>query len=439
MITALSYLTDAMPLLSDPARVLRFARASSVETLQQLPRLLTRVLTSMSPVRVVLALVLASACVTHAAPLTRVGDPIAIERAASVSFSPDAPAARANSVAYIAGGNALRALTLDATPRLVTLADVSDVGPCERVFAYESSRKDLDSKARTRLGVTCTATNSFLIYAVDASGKSAKRIQEMKNVDRIANPRDVVVLNDTLAFIASGTHARVVAARLDPSEREAPSLVASTFQLSGVDALRLGSTSRQTIRVMSGATRRVTTLRYTPAGTLQLVGSVKDSRLDGASGVCAGNGDGNYTFVVSPVNGGTFAVFNSSKFGAPEFLSGIHANAGFDDGFDESPSNAADLQGAHHVSVRGNDAYVASKSLGAIVIVDVTDPSKPVVRDKLQSPELAGVDHVFASPDGAFVVALVNATSDGPSSLVVASADDAIISQIPKRRRSQRR
>ena len=389
----------------------------------------------MSPVRVVLAIVLASACATHAAPLTLVGDPMAIERASSASFSPDAPAARANSVAYVAGGNALRALTLGATPRLVTLADVSDVGPCESVFAYESSRKDVDANARTRLGVACAGTNSFLIYAVDASGKSAKRTHEMKNVDRIADPRDVVVVNDTLAFIASGTHARVVVARLDPSEREAPTLVASTFQLSGVDALELGPASRQTIRAMSGQTRRVTTLRYTPAGTLQLVGSVKDSRLDRASGACVGNGDRTYTFVVSPVHGGTFAVFNSSNFGAPEFLSGIHANSGFDDGFDEAPSTAADLQGAHDVSVRGSDAYVAAKSLGAIVIVDVTDPSKPAVRDKLQSPELAGVDRVFASPDGAFVIALVNATSDGPSSLVVASANDAIISQIPTRRR----
>ena len=41
---------------------------------------------------------------------------------------------------------------------------------------------------------------------------------------------------------------------------------------------------------MSGVTRRVTTLKYTPAGTMQLVGSVKDSRLESASGACVGVG-----------------------------------------------------------------------------------------------------------------------------------------------------
>lgn len=390
----------------------------------------------MSACALVLTIALSVIVRASAAPLTAIGEGMRAPGARRVAFSNGAPAARASSLAYVASGDVLRSIALGAAPELNTIANVSDVGPCESVFAYESGKRGLGDDARTRLAVTCARANAFLIYAVRADGKSAERLFALTGVNRIARPRDVVVVNDTLAFVASGTHARVVALKLDPSEKAEPSLLASTFQLSGADALELGPSSRQTIRVLSGGVRRVTTLKYTPAGTLQLVGSVKDSRLQGTSGSCVGVGSSErtFTYIVSPVYGGTFAIFNSTQYGAPEYLSGIHAD-GKNLGFAESPGIYEELRDAKDVSVHENDAYISAKSIGAILVVDITNPSEPVMREKLQSASLVGVDRIVVSPNGAFVVAVVNATSDDGASVVIATSDDAVIDKIPKRRK----
>ena len=177
-------------------------------------------------------------------------------------------------------------------------------------------------------------------------------------------------------------------------------------------------------------------MKYPPAGTLQLVGSVKDSRLQGTSGSCVGVGSSErtFTYIVSPVYGGTFAIFNSTQYGAPEYLSGINAD-GKNLGFAESPGIYEELRDAKDVSVHENDAYISAKSIGAILVVDITNPSEPVMREKLQSASLVGVDRIVVSPNGAFVVAVVNATSDDGASVVIATSDDAVIDKIPKRRK----
>ena len=194
----------------------------------------------MSACALVLTIALSVIVRASAAPLTAIGEGMRAPGARRVAFSNGAPAARASSLAYVASGDVLRSIALGAAPELNTIADVSDVGPCESVFAYESGKRWLGDDARTRLAVTCARANAFLIYAVRADGKSAERLFALTGVNRIARPRDVVVVNDTLAFVASGTHARVVALKLDPSEQAEPSLLASTFQLSGADALELG-------------------------------------------------------------------------------------------------------------------------------------------------------------------------------------------------------
>ena len=172
-------------------------------------------------------------------------------------------------------------------------------------------------------------------------------------------------------------------------------------------------------------------MKYTPAGSMQLVGSVKDSRLESASGTCVGVGESDrwYTFVVSPdVHEGAFSILNSSAFGAPEYLTAMYAGGYDSEDFDWTPMAHADLKGARDVSVRGPNAYIAAKGIGALVVVDITDYHRPVVREKLQSIDLVGVDAVAASPDGVFVVVATNATDPAsPSSIVITSADDAII------------
>lgn len=371
------------------------------------------------------------ASVSTAANLTAIGPPFADADVSTIEFLHSASAARASATAYAVGAREITAVALSATPSKVTLADISDVGPCEGLFVYESARDGLAAKARVRLGVTCAKTNSFLIYAVSADGKSAKRVHAMIGVNKIAEPRDLVVVNDTLAFIASGFHATVVAARLDPTEKEPPAFVASAYQLSGIDKIQLGPASRQTIRAVSSRTRRVTTLKYTAAGSMQLVGSVKDSRLESASGTCVGVGDSDrwYTFVVSPeVHEGAFSIFNSSTFGAPEYLTAMYAGGYDSEDFDWTPMAHADIKGARDVSVRGPNAYIAAKTIGALVVVDITDYHRPVVREKLQSIDLVGVDAVAASPDGVFVVVATNVTDpNSSSSIVVTSADDTIV------------
>jgi hypothetical protein len=371
------------------------------------------------------------ASVSTAADLTAIGPPFVDADVSTIEFLHSSSAARASATAYAVGAREITAVALSGTPSKVTLADISDVGPCEGLFAYESARDGLAAKARVRLGVTCAKTNSFLIYAVSADGKSANRVHAMVGVSKIAEPRDLVVVNDTLAFIASGFHATVVAARLDPKEKEPPVFVASAYQLSGIDKIQLGPASRQTIRAVSSRTRRVTTLKYTPAGSMQLVGSVKDSRLESASGTCVGVGESDrwYTFVVSPdVHEGAFSILNSSAFGAPEYLTAMYAGGYDSEDFDWTPMAHADLKGARDVSVRGPNAYIAAKGIGALVVVDITDYHRPVVREKLQSIDLVGVDAVAASPDGVFVVVATNATDPAsPSSIVITSADDAIV------------
>ena len=398
--------------------------------------------------RVARGVVIASLCaVARAANLTQIASPFADVDARTVEFI--TPAAHASSapsalstIAYVLGARTISALTLTTSPvTLTTIATLDeDATPCEGLFAYESARDGVAAGNRARLAVTCAGTNSLLIYGVDGDGTratKARQIHAVKNATRIAEPTDVVVVNGTLAFVASRAHARVVFVKLDPNENDAPTITGSTYQLSGIDKIQLGPYDRQTLRTMSGMTRRVTTLKYTSAGTMQLVGSVKDSRLESASGACVGMGGGEraYTYVVTPtLNGGTFSIFNSSTYGAPEYLNGVHAGRLApnepSDGFELAPAANRDLSGARDVSVHGTTAYVAAKSIGAIVVVDITDPNVPVVLEKARSSALAGVDRVVASPDGVFVVAAVNATDDGANAtIVIASKDDTAIAK----------
>jgi hypothetical protein len=398
--------------------------------------------------RVARGVVIASLCaVARAANLTQIASPFADVDARTVEFI--TPAAHASSapsalstIAYVLGARTISALTLTTSPvTLTTIATLDeDATPCEGLFAYESARDGVAAGNRARLAVTCAGTNSLLIYGVDGDGTratKARQIHAVKNATRIAEPTDVVVVNGTLAFVASRAHARVVFVKLDPNENDAPTITGSTYQLSGIDKIQLGPYDRQTLRTMSGMTRRVTTLKYTSAGTMQLVGSVKDSRLESASGACVGVGGGEraYTYVVTPtLNGGTFSIFNSSTYGAPEYLNGVHAGRLApnepSDGFELAPAANRDLSGARDVSVHGTTAYVAAKSIGAIVVVDITDPNVPVVLEKARSSALAGVDRVVASPDGVFVVAAVNATDDGANAtIVIASKDDTAIAE----------
>jgi hypothetical protein len=411
-----------------------FKRARIIFTTEPATRTTMRVGSIANAARV-LAVVLLLPAVTIAAPLTAIGAPLTPVDALTVEFT---SAARASSfsTAYAVGATDVTAISVSSSPKSAVLASVADVGPCEGLFVFESRRTSLPrGVSRTRLAVTCAETSSFLVYAVDADGSGAKRIVEIKNEARIGNPRDLVVVNDTLAFIASAAHSRVVAVRLDPNEQDQP-VIGESFKLSGVDTLTLGPLERETLRVMSGAARRVTTLKYTPAGTLQLVGSTKDSRLESASGTCVGVGDGSdrlYTYVASPkILGGTLSILNSSEFGAPQYLVGVHAGGApnADSESEWSPVAHVNLKGATDVSVHGDRAYVAASTLGAIALVDLSDPSRPTVTDTLRSPALAGVNKVSASPDGKFLVSLVNGTS-----AVIASADDAVVAAASKRRR----
>lgn len=253
-----------------------FKRARIIFTTEPATRTAMRVGSIANAARV-LAVVLLLPAVTMAAPLTAIGAPLTPVDALTVEFT---SAARASSfsTAYAVGATDVTAISVSSSPKSAVLASIADVGPCEGLFVFESRRTSLPrGVSRTRLAVTCAETSSFLVYAVDADGSGAKRIVEIKNEARIGNPRDLVVVNDTLAFIASAEHSRVVAVRLDPNEEDPP-VIGESFKLSGVDTLTLGPLERETLRVMSGAARRVTTLKYTPAGTLQLVGSTKDRK-----------------------------------------------------------------------------------------------------------------------------------------------------------------
>ena len=370
-----------------------------------------------------------------AAPLTQIGPALAVDARAIAYHDGD--------VAYVLGANTLSAITLRGTPSVTTLDDLSDIGPCDALSLYIANSTSVWSSA-TRLAIVCGDSNTFATYGVEPT--SAKRLFTLQNDKRIAGARSVVVMDPSLAFVTAEVHERVVAVSLDWHEKRAPE-ARGNYQLSSVREITKGVVDRRTIRVTSGTSRRVTTLKYSEAGTLQLVGSVKDSRLDGAVGSCVGVDDGKsraYTYVVSSqMEGGTLAILNSTEFGAPEFIVGMHAGGDRDEQLDWSPHAHEDLRGAADVSVFGDDAYIAASDVGAIVVVDVRDIQRPVVKEKLASEALLGVNRVEASPDGKFILAVVpreaNADAKGDASgvdsVIVASTDDDVIAAASKGRR----
>jgi hypothetical protein len=370
-----------------------------------------------------------------AAPLTQIGPALAVDARAFAYDGGD--------VAYVLGANTLSAITLRGTPSVTPLDDLSDIGPCDALSLYKANTTSVWSSA-TRLAIVCAGSNTFATYGVEPT--RAKRLFTLANEKRIAGVRSVVVVDRSLAFVAAEVHSRVVAVSLDVHEKRAPE-ARGNYQLSSVREVTKGVVDRQTIRVTSGTSRRVTTLKYSEAGTLQLVGSVKDSRLDGAVGSCVGVDDGKsrtYTYVVSSqMKGGTLSILDSSEFGAPLFIVGMHAGGDREDWLDWSPHAHEDLRGASDVSVFGDDAYIAASDAGAIVVVDVRNVERPVVKDKLASDALSGVNRIEASPDGKFILAVVprganadpaNADS-GVDTVIVASTDDDVIAAAPSGRR----
>jgi len=383
---------------------------------------------------VVIASALACALATcHAAPLTQVGSALDVDARAIAYDGSD--------VAYVLGANTLSAVDLRGSRTVKTLDDLSDIGPCD-AFSFYTANTSAWSSAK-RLAVVCSGSNAFATYGVEPT--RAKRLFLLKNEKRIGGASSVVVVDRSLAFVAATAHARIVAVSLDAHEKRAPE-ARGNYQLSDVREVTKGVVDRQTIRVTSGTSRRVTTLKYSEAGTLQLVGSVKDSRLDGAVGSCVGVDGGTdraRTYVVSPgMKNGTLSILDSSIYGAPQFIVGMHAGGELEEWKDWSPNAHADLRGASDVSVFGNDAYIAARDVGAIVIIDVSDVSRPVVKGKLASPALMGVSRVEASPDGKFILAVVPRSSAAAAvdlsavdSIIIASTDDDIVSGAPKIRR----
>ena len=128
--------------------------------------------------------------------------------------------------------------------------------------------------------------------------------------------------------------------------------------------------------------------------TPTIVGSVKDdSNMASPNGVAV---SGNYVFVVSETaNPGKIAVIDVSAPSAPRLV---------------ATYSHADLYGAEGVFVSGNYLYVAARSISKLAVVDISNPTSPVLSG---SVAISGAAQVTVSGNYAYV------TNTGNNQLVI--------------------
>jgi hypothetical protein len=197
--------------------------------------------------------------------------------------------------------------------------------------------------------------------------------------------------------------------------------VVSTLRLSGVDALDWPEAGL--VRVVSGASRRLTTLSVTPRGGMAKHGSVKDVRL-GAGGasrarICTTPADADFSVVLSDVSGTTLALVNVTDRGVPAVVQGLSGGGAaapdttpllFADTSSAWPSGYTSLRGASALACVNGTAVVAVPSdgdgttTGHLVTVQLASAFNAAT-EVLQHEALRGTSLLVATPWGVVAIA----------------------------------
>ena len=310
---------------------------------------------------------------------------------------------------------------------VVNVLDASSAGELHSV-----AEVTLPAGDDTLLGATGVAAaphplgDSWWVWVTVGSSGSlvTLRVAEEGHADvvsTVSSPRLVgaaqVVVRGSVALVAAVASSLVVS--VDVSDPALPAVV-STVRLSGVDALDWPDAGL--VRVVSGASKRLTLISVTPRGGVAKSGSVKDVRL-GAGGasrarMCTSPSDADFSVVLSDVGGTTLALVNVTERGVPAVVQGLSGGGAaapdttpllFADTSTAWPSGYTSLRGASALACVNGTALVAVPSDGDGTatghLVAVSLSGFDTATEVLQHEALRGTSLLVATPWGVVAIA----------------------------------